>query len=173
MASRSTGIAGTVIEDEGRRRARAKSMRTQRPGVDYKVANFPHAQRDTSDQVNRFLLCVLVGESAKRIRAAAARAGESLPITKIIKGVLRAYRLAAAQEGGPLAGNEPDLAAIEILNAKILRDEIASLSQERLKTSEARLARAKSDGDDTRIRAEESEIERGIELRDSMAKRFR
>jgi hypothetical protein len=132
----------------------------------------PRAQREAGDQVNRFLFCALVSESAKLIKASATGAGESLPMAMIVRGVLRSYRLAAKDEYGALAEPEFDMAGLRRLNKKILRDEIARHSQDIVKTSEARLARAKQLGDDTRILAEKDALERAIELRDRLAEKF-
>lgn len=130
-------------------------------------------QRGAGDHVNRFMLCALVNESAKRIKASAKNAGESLPMTKIVRGVLRSYRRAAKERHGPLAGSELDIAGLRSLNKNVLKDEIARHSRDRVKTSQARLARARRLGDDTKIKAEKDDLERAIELRDRLAERFR
>ena len=90
----------------------------------------------------------------------------------IVRGVLRSYRLAAKDEYGALAQPELDIAGLRRLNKRILRDEIARHSQDKVSTSEARLARAKQLGDDTRIVAEKDVLERAIELRDRLAEKF-
>ncbi|MGA9768098.1 MAG: hypothetical protein WBV94_03600 [Blastocatellia bacterium] len=128
----------------------------------------PRPQREVGDQVNRFLLCALVSESAKRVKVAAEKIGESLPMTMIVRGVLRSYRVAAKDEYGPLAKPEPDIAGLRSLNEKVLRDEVARHSLDRVKNSETRLAHAKRLGDDTRIKVEKEGLERAIELRDRL-----
>ena len=40
-----------------------------------KAVDTSRSERDAGDQVNRFLLCTLVSESSKRIKASAERAG--------------------------------------------------------------------------------------------------
>ena len=130
-------------------------------------------ERDSGDQVNRFLLCSLVSESSKRIKASAERAGESMPLAMIVRGVLHAYRVAAAEKGGPLAGPELDVPGLTKLNDRVLKGEIARHTKERVKNSEARLARAERLGDDSRIKAEKNELEAALEVRSRLAEVFR
>lgn len=138
-----------------------------------KMINASRAPREGGDQVNRFLLCALVTESAKRVKASAEKMGESLPMTMVVRGVLRSYRLAAKDKYGPLAEQEPDIAGLKSLNEKVLRDEVARHSRERVKNSETRLAHAKRLGDDTRIKVEKEGLEHAIELRERLANGFR
>lgn len=137
------------------------------------AADTSRSERDAGDQVNRFLLCTLVSESSKRIKASAERAGESMPLAMIVRGVLRAYRVAAADKDGPLAGPELDISGLAKLNDKVLKGEIARHTRERVKNSEARLARAERLGDDSRIRAEKGELELAIEVRSRLAEVYR
>jgi hypothetical protein len=130
-------------------------------------------ERDAGDQVNRFLLCTLVSESSKRIKASAERAGESMPLAMIVRGVLRAYRVAASDKEGPLSGPDLDISGLKRLNEKVLKGEIARHTRERVKNSEARLARAERLGDDTRIKAEKGELELAIEARTRLAEVYR
>lgn len=130
-------------------------------------------ERDAGDQVNRFLLCTLVSESSKRIKASAEKAGESMPLATIVRGVLRAYRVAAADREGPLAGPDLDIVGLKILNEKVLKGEIARHTRERVRNSEARLARAQRLGDDSRIKAERGELELAIEIRQRLAEVYR
>lgn len=129
-------------------------------------------QRESGDQVNRFLLCALVSESAKRIKTEAAQTGESLPMAAIVRGVLRAYRVAAKDQYGPLSQSTPDFAGLKGLNKKVLRDEITRHARDRVKTSEASLARARRFGDDAKIKAEADKLEHAIALRDRLAEEF-
>jgi hypothetical protein len=124
------------------------------------------------DQVNRFLLCALVSESAKRIKTRAARTGESLPMAAVVRGVLRAYRVAAKDQHGPLSQATPDYAGLEGLNKKVLRDEITRHARDRVKNSEASLARARRFGDDTKVKAEADKLEHAIALRDRLVEEF-
>jgi hypothetical protein len=123
--------------------------------------------------VNRFLLCVLVSESAKRIKASAEKSGESLPMTMVVRGVLRAYRLAAKDKYGPLAEPDLDITGLMSLNEKVLRDEITRHSRDRVKNSETRLAHAERLGDDARVKAEKDGLEHAIALRDRLTREFR
>ena len=144
----------------------------QAPIAPAQITIAPRPQREVGDQVNRFLLCALVSESAKLVKVGAEKIGESLPMTMIVRGVLRSYRNAAKDEYGPLAKPEPDIAGLRNLNEKILRDEVARHSLDRVKNSETRLAHAKRLGDDTRIKVEKEGLERAIELRDRLSDQF-
>lgn len=137
------------------------------------IVESSRVERDAGDQVNRFLLCTLVSESSKRIKASAERAGESMPLATIVRGVLRAYRVAAADKEGPLAGPDLDIVGLKRLNEKVLKGEIARHTRERVKNSEARLARAERLGDDSRIKAEKGELEIAIEVRHRLAEVYR
>jgi hypothetical protein len=130
-------------------------------------------QREAGDQVNRFLLCALVSESAKSIKEEAGKIGESLPMTMIVRSVLRSYRLAAKDINGPLAEPEPDIAGLRVLNEKVLRDQVMHHSRDRVKSIEKRLSNAQRLGDDARINAEREGLEEAIESRDRLAKKFR
>jgi hypothetical protein len=129
-------------------------------------------RREAGDQVNRFLLCALVSESAKRIKTKAAQTGESLPMAAVVRGVLRAYRVAAKDEHGPLSQATPDFRGLERLNRKVLHDEITRHARDRVKTSEASLARARRFGDDARIKAEAEKLVHAIALRDRLAEEY-
>lgn len=135
-----------------------------------KVTNSFAAEREAGDQVNGFLLCTLVSESAKRIKISAERAGESLPMTMIVRAVLRSYRIAAKDKYGPLSDPELDIEGITLLNDKVLKDEIARHSRDRVKNSEMRLAHAEGVGDDARIKVEKDGLEHAIEARDRLGR---
>jgi len=154
-------------------RARAAKAAEKAVAGRAEAADGSRSERDAGDQVNRFLLCTLVSESSKRIKASAERAGESMPLAMIVRGVLRAYRVAAADKDGPLAGPELDISGLARLNDKVLKGEIARHTRERVKNSEARLARAERLGDDSRIRAEKGELELAIEVRSRLAEVYR
>lgn len=159
--------------DVSNRTRSAKASDKQFQAARGEHADMPRHERDAGDQVNRFLLCTLVSESSKRIKASAERAGESMPLAMIVRGVLRAYRVAAAEKGGPLAGPELDISGLARLNDKVLKGEIARHTRERVKNSEARLARAERLGDDSRIKAEKGELELAIEVRSRLAEVYR
>lgn len=145
----------------------------EQPHTNDQMTEAPANRREAGDQVNRFLLCALVSESAKSIKEKAGKIGESLPMTMIVRGVLRSYRLAAKDINGPLAKPEPDIAGLRILNEKVLKDQIMHHSRDRVKSIEKRLTHAQRLGDDVRINAEREGLEHAIELRDRLAKKFR
>jgi hypothetical protein len=103
----------------------------------------------------------------------AEKSGESLPMTMVVRGVLRAYRLAAKDKYGPLAEPDLDITGLMSLNEKVLRDEIARHSRDRVKNSETRLAHAERLGDDTRVKAEKDGLEHAIALRDRLTREYR
>jgi hypothetical protein len=155
---------GTIDRQAAERRA---------PDATPQTADVARHQRESGDQVNRYLFCALVSESAKRIKATAEKAGESLPMTMIVRGVLRSYRQEAKDRYGALAEPELNLAGLRTLNDKVLKDEIARHSKDRVKNSERRLDHAKQLGDDTKVKVERNGLEQAIELRDRLAERFR
>jgi hypothetical protein len=128
----------------------------------------PLAQRESGDQVNRFLLCSLIAESAKQIKARANNAGEALPMGTIVRGVMRSYRQAAKDKDGPLSQTELDMPGLRRLNDKVLKDEILRHSRARVKNSETRLAQAERVGDAARIKSEREGLDHAIELRDRL-----
>jgi hypothetical protein len=180
-----TASNSTVIADDGDSRVIAKLSRSpndsaeargggRRAAATYSpVSSNSRPDREAGDQVNRFMLCALVSESAKRIKASAEKAGESLPMTMVVRGVLRAYRLAARDKYGPLAEPDLDVTGLMSLNEKVLRDEIARHSRDRVKNSEARLAHAERAGDDARVKAEKDGLEHAIALRERLTREFR
>ncbi|HEX5734885.1 MAG TPA: hypothetical protein VF131_18790 [Blastocatellia bacterium] len=128
------------------------------------------AQRETGDQVNRFLLCALVSESSKRIKASAEKAGESLPMNMIVRGVLRSYYLALNDKSGPLAEAAFDIAGIRLLNEEVLKDELARHSRDRVSNIKRQLAQARQHGDNARIKDVEDGLQRAIASRDRLDK---
>ena len=136
--------------------------------VKSQVAMAPRIERETGDQVNRFLLCALVSESSKSIKASAEKAGESLPMSMIVRGVLRSYRLAAKDKYGPLADAEFDIAGLRLLNEEILKKEIARHSHDRVNIIKRQLASARRNGDDARVKAVEDVLERALAWRDRL-----
>jgi hypothetical protein len=133
----------------------------------------PRLKRAAGDEVNRFLLCALVSESSKQIKRRAARAGESLPMTIIVRGVLRSYRAAAREGREALAGSELNLEKLRELNDRVLKQEIIRHTRERVEDGKARLERAKRLGDEAKIKTERAALEGSIAARDHLASRFR
>jgi hypothetical protein len=168
-----TSNSSSKTDDGAKRSDGAGRARKGAQAVRAESVDGSRVEREAGDQVNRFLLCTLVSGSSKRIKASAERAGESMPLATIVRGVLRAYRVAAAEKDGPLAGPELDIDGLKILNEKVLKGEISRHSRERVKNSEARLARAERLGDDSRIKAERGELELAIEVRHRLAEVYR
>jgi hypothetical protein len=99
-------------------------------------------RRECGDEVNRFLLCKLVNDASRHIKASAERSGETLPMTMIVRGVLRSFRLEAMDKDGPLTGSVLDLPALTSLNSRVMRGEIARYDRARAKRNETKSARA-------------------------------
>jgi len=129
--------------------------------------------RASGDEVNRFFLCSLVSMSAKRIKAIAEEAGEHISMTMIVRSVLRFYQVAAKEKHGPLSGHEPDMAGIRRLNEKVLKNEIARHTEERVKNCETRLTRASRLGDEARIKTEKDALDIALKIRDRLASQFK
>ena len=108
------------------------------PARNARLTEISRSERESGDQVNRFLLCTLVSASAKQIKASAQRAGESIPMTSIVRAVLRSYRLAAKDKYGPFGQTEVDIDGLKGLNKRVLDDEIARQQVGRTKSPEAR-----------------------------------
>ncbi len=109
-----------------------------------------HHLRETGDQVNGFMLCALVSQSAKRIKGRAERVGVSLPMSIITRSVLNAYLIAAKDHDGPFTNAEPNLVMIRSLNEQVLQEVLARQSRERLNNNRAQPAQANRFGDDGR-----------------------
>lgn len=150
-----------------------RALKKQDGPLQNQITNIPPARREVGDQLNRFLLCTLVNESSKQIKRSAQKTGATLPMSMIVRGVLRSYRRAAIDEFGPLAGPEFDIAGLRRLNETILRSEIERHTRDGVKNSAARLERAQRIGDDERIKVEKDGLEHAIELRDRLAERLR
>jgi hypothetical protein len=102
-------------------------------------------RRECGDEVNRFLLCTLVNNASRYIKASAERSGEPVPMATIVRGVLRSFRLAAIDHDGPLNGSVLDVPALTTLNSRVLRSEIGRYDRARAKRNETRLARKNQD----------------------------
>lgn len=120
------------------------------------------AKRPTGDEVNRFLVCSLVMKSAEHIKSRAEDGDDRVPMTMIVRGVLRAYRQAATEDARVFMGPELNFNGLKKLNAKVLRDEVMRHRQQALKTSRERLAHANRLGDEMRIQVETSKLERAL-----------
>ena len=165
MAS-NISMTNLVELPEGESEAHVTEKRS--PSPQSQMASASSIQREVGDHVNRFLLCALVSESSKSIKASAEKAGESLPMAMIVRGVLRSYRMAAKDNAGPLADAELDIAGIRMLNKKVLKDEIARYSRDRVINIKRQLAQAQRHGDESRIKAVEDDLGRAITSRDRL-----
>lgn len=148
-----------------------ETVEEQSPIVHRQMTAASTTQREMGDQVNRFLLCTLVSESSKSIKASAEKAGETLPMAMIVRGVLRSYRMALKDKYGPLAEKELDIAGIRMLNKKVLKDEIARHSRDRVSNIKRQLTHARRYGDDAKIKAVEDGLERAIASHDRLDKK--
>jgi hypothetical protein len=162
-------LATQLERDDVKRRIDASAL-LKEPGVlASQITVRPGIPREAGDQINRFLLCALVNESSRQIKASAEKAGEFLPMPMIVRGVLRSYRLAAMDKDGPLAGPDFDIGGLKSLNEKVLRSEIARYSGEKARDAKASLARA----DAATIKSEKGAVELSIELRARLATALR
>ena len=129
--------------------------------------------RETDDEINRFLLCVLVSKSAKQIKERAMNSGEQLPTTTTVRSVLRSYKLAAKENPGLFAGPDVHAPSFRRLNGRILREQVRTSVKERVRKSQVRLDHANRLGDDTRIRAEKEALARDVSDYDRLIGEFR
>lgn len=87
-------------------------------------------------QVNKFLLCTLVCGMAREIKARAAQSGQTVPLLKIVRDVLRFHLEEVSVEKGLSSEGR-------LLNEEALRSEIERRLQEYLKQSQEHRAEAK------------------------------
>ena len=146
----------------------AQAAEKQSPAAQRQMKIASGVEREWGDQVNRFLLCALVSESSKSIKASAAKSGESLPMSMIVRSVLRSYRLALKDKCGPLSEAEVDIAGLKMLNKKVLKNEIARSSRDKVNNIKRQLAHARRHGDDVRVKAVEEDLERAVSSRDRL-----
>ena len=89
--------------------------------------------RENGDEVNSFLLCVLITKAAKRIRIRAENIGVFLPFSSIMRSVMQAYQLASRGKNNPFKEAEPDFGMLKKLDDKILKKEVARHAQNDVK----------------------------------------
>jgi hypothetical protein len=121
-------------------------------------------RRECGDEVNRFLLCRMVNDASRHIKANAERSGETIPMTTIVRGVLRSFRVEALDKDGPLTGSVLDIPALTTLNSKVMRGEIARYDRARAKRNESKSARADRPSDNA-----QATIENAIKWRERLA----
>jgi hypothetical protein len=117
----------TALSDFPNNLIEAKAGKKQAPIPSEESLQEALLQREAGDQINSFMLCVLVSKSAKRIKAGAEAKGVFLPMTRVVRSVLRSYRLVAKDKNGPLSTSNPDINELGSLNKKIL---VSLLKQE-------------------------------------------
>jgi len=123
-----------------------------------------------SDKVNRFLLCVLVIDSAKKIKTRALDLGEDLPLTTVIRGVLESYNDATAKNRVSLAGSDPNVWSLTRLNDGVLNDELRRHMMKQVKRRQAQLDYAHRLGDAPRIKVQEEALAHATAARDHLAR---
>ena len=89
--------------------------------------------REKGDDVNGFLLCMLITKAAKRIRIRAENIGVFLPVSTIMRSVMCAYLLAAKDENSPFNESKPDFGMLKKLDENILKKELARHAQDNVK----------------------------------------
>jgi hypothetical protein len=129
----------------------------------------PLTPRRAGDEINRFLLCAIIRESARQIKAAAATRGISLPVQKIIRRLLDSYGRAAEENQGLLSGPKFNSSILRTLNENLCKEEIGRYSRETVLSSQMLLAHAKRIGDQTRINAAEELLESALLAQDRLA----
>ena len=150
--SNATVISNQIIPapadpPKGTRKTKTKKQLTASP---YGIADVSGQLRETGDQVNGFMLCALVSQSAKRIKERAEKVGVSLPMSMITRSVLNAYLFAAKDHDGPFANAKPDLMMISELNGQVLQEVLARNSRDRVNNNKALDASPNRFGDDRR-----------------------
>ena len=118
--------------------------------------------RRAGDEINRFLLCALIRESARQIKATADTKGICLPFQKIIRRLLDSYSRAAEENRGLLSGPKFNMSILRTLNEELCKEEIGRYSRETVLSSQMLLAHARRAGDQARIKAAEEVLESAL-----------
>src|SRR5215470_7650180 len=90
----------------------------------------PLVPRTAGDEINRFLVCALIRESASQIKTAAERGGVRLPFQRIIRRLLDSYGRAAAESPGLFSGPKFNASMLRTLNEELCKKECSRYSQE-------------------------------------------
>jgi len=85
--------------------------------------------REKGDEVNSFLLCVLITKAAKRIRIRAENIGVLLPVSTIMRSVMHTYQLAAKDDNSPFSKGDLDFGMLKKLDDAVLKREVARHTQ--------------------------------------------
>ena len=88
--------------------------------------------RILNNHANPFLLCALITESSRQIKARAGRAGQQLSMARIVHCILRTYKHAATSGTGPLSGSTMDVACVHDLNEAVFKDEMHRIALEKV-----------------------------------------
>jgi len=128
----------------------------------------PLTPRRAGDEINRFLLCALIRESARQIKTAAQRSGVCLPVQRIIRRLLDSYGRAAAENPGLLSGPGFNTSILKTLNEKLCKEQIGRYSREMVLSSQMLLAHAKRIGDQAGINAAEELLESALLAQDRL-----
>jgi hypothetical protein len=129
----------------------------------------PLAARNAGDEINRFLLCALIRESARQIKTAAEKSGVCLPFQRIIRRLLDSYGRAAAESPGLLSGPKFNASMLRALNEELCKKECSRYSQETVLSRQMVLAHARWIGDQTRIKDAEEALESALLAQDRLA----
>jgi hypothetical protein len=141
----------------------AASAITEQPAVrEASSQHTPVAPRNAGDEVNRFLLCALIRESARQIKTEAEKSGVGLPVQRIIRRLLDSYGRAAAESPGLLSGPKFNNAILRTLNEELCKKECCRYSQETVLRRQIVLGHARWIGDQTRIRDAEEALESAL-----------
>jgi hypothetical protein len=103
-----------------------------------------------------------INESARLIKKTAARMGESLTITMVVRALLRSYRLEINNSHGHPPQRDLGNCDFNRLSNRVLKEEVERISKEKVQISQIRLAYLVQTGDDTRIKAERDGLEAAI-----------
>jgi len=124
------------------------------------------APRPASDRVNRFLLCGLVFDAVRKVKASAERSEVRLPVAEITRKVLRSYLLAAEETRPPA---QPESLGLKFVYEEALIREITRQLQDRIKTDARRYAKGERREDKKLIKAEKDDLEPAVITPDSPA----
>jgi len=123
-----------------------------------------------TDKVNRFLLCALVIDSAKKIKGQARDLGEDLPLSTVVRGVLECYNTATMENRVSLAGSDPNVWSLTKLNAGVLSGEMRRHMKKQVTRRQAQLDYAHHLGDAPRIQFQQEALAHATTARDQLAR---
>jgi len=127
-------------------------------------------EQNIGGKVNRFLLCSIVSQSARRLKS--TQSGETASVTMVGRRVLKSYMKAAMEIGGPLADSVPDIARLGALNKRIVEDEVLCQAQKSVEEIRGRHGESRRSGDEARIKSDQSSLANAIAHRDWLEKKM-